>query len=475
MTHDRDRRPDPQPDHETEGRVNAWLTDTDLTPHEAQRGLRRLLDDFPVTPQTRRRFLGRWFDRDEGARRRATDHDHPPKVNRRKRLMLSATGITAALAIFALAVNVSVTDPAPAPPGAGDGITHVVNADGSGDFTTITDAIAAAADGDTVTVQPGTYTESVVIDKDIALRGDGPVEDIVIDLADAVLITLSDSDAEIADLTLRGDDFTQGMVVLGGAPTIRGVVFDGTGIPFNGHATCSSVPETCGGGSLAIDGGEARVLDSRFLGGGEVSVHSDANALFDGNELIDGPHLYLAEPGPDTVVRDNQISGTRSRAIGLYGPGRILIEGNSIMDAGGEGISVGYSSAPGYEPIIRDNRIEGTTTAIDVVRGASPTVEGNTLTDNRAAIYAGGGAGTYISNTIDGNGQGLVVTHGSATLDGNEIRNNDVGLAGFGADTIPVLTANTICDNEVNVNLGSTMPPLTDDGSNEICEDASAE
>ncbi|MFV2064668.1 MAG: hypothetical protein ACC726_14335, partial [Chloroflexota bacterium] len=162
MSSDKDLRPDP----EMESQVHAWLADADLSTDEAEQGLDRLLREFPVTPQARRRFLGRWFDRGEGARRRADDHDHPPDQPRRTRLMFSATGLVAAFAVLALSVNVvNTTDTSP--PGASNGTEYTVAADGSGDFGTIAEAVAAAVDGDTVLVQPGTYTEAIVIDKDI--------------------------------------------------------------------------------------------------------------------------------------------------------------------------------------------------------------------------------------------------------------------------------------------------------------------
>ena len=122
----------------------------------------------------------------------------------------------------------------------------IVDASGGGDFTTIAAAVEEAADGDTILVRPGTYGEEIVIDKDITLRGDGPVDEVVIELADAVLITLTQSDAEIADLTLRGDKDTQGMYVLGGAPVISGVVFDSTGTPYGSPDVFGS------GGSLEV-------------------------------------------------------------------------------------------------------------------------------------------------------------------------------------------------------------------------------
>jgi hypothetical protein len=56
----------------------------------------------------------------------------------------------------------------------GRGETYVVTADGSGDFATITEALASAVDGDTVLVRPGTYQEDLVIRHDITVRGDGP-------------------------------------------------------------------------------------------------------------------------------------------------------------------------------------------------------------------------------------------------------------------------------------------------------------
>jgi len=58
---DRDLWSEPQADYELERNLSSWLAETDLTPDEATTGLDRLLDEFPVTPQTRRRFLGRWL------------------------------------------------------------------------------------------------------------------------------------------------------------------------------------------------------------------------------------------------------------------------------------------------------------------------------------------------------------------------------------------------------------------------------
>jgi hypothetical protein len=52
---------------------------------------------------------------------------------------------------------------------------------GRGGYGTITDAVDAARDGDTVLVKPGRYEESVVVEgKTITIRGDGERDAIVV-------------------------------------------------------------------------------------------------------------------------------------------------------------------------------------------------------------------------------------------------------------------------------------------------------
>ena len=80
--------------------------------------------------------------------------------------MFSATAITAALAILAISVNVIDTEQV-APPGAVADADHTVATDGSGDFSTIQGAVDAAAAGDTIRILPGTYEESVLVDRDL--------------------------------------------------------------------------------------------------------------------------------------------------------------------------------------------------------------------------------------------------------------------------------------------------------------------
>ena len=347
---------------------------------------------------------------------------------------------------------------------------HVVDANGDGHYTSIQAAVDAAADGDEIVVKPGTYAEAVTIeDKSVSIRGDGPVEEVILELDDATLITLNVTDSEISNLTLRGDNDTTGVSILEGAPVLSGLVFDGTGVAYQGG-------EIGKGSSLNIAGGTASVLDCQFLGGGEVMVTFDADVLLEGNEFIDGPHLDLNDPGDEAVVRGNTFSGSHDRAMGLFGESTMLIEGNTVNGAGGDGITVGWQSSPGHDPMIRDNVISGTAIGIMVFPDTNPVVEGNRISSSTTGIRSMGGPVSYTDNELTGNDAGIRLW-GSPRLDGNTIEDGGVGLTVSGEDSTPMLTGNTICGNEQNVFVSelSDAPPLEYDETNEICEDEPAE
>ncbi len=75
-----------------------------------------------------------------------------------------------------------------------------------GTHTTLAAAIAMAHDGETVTVLPGYYSESLTLERSVRLVGAGDREDIVIIGANqAALVIQSDVTIELVNLTLEGD------------------------------------------------------------------------------------------------------------------------------------------------------------------------------------------------------------------------------------------------------------------------------
>ena len=144
---------------------------------------------------------------------------------------------------------------------ADDAITHIVAQDGSGEFATIGAALAAAGEGYTILVRPGTYDESLVIDKGVTIVGDTRRGPVVIQPSTAAAFTLAGSTATLADLTLRGPLGT--VNILGGAPTLRGLRFEAVGLPTD---------VTPGLPAISVIGGSSAVLIGNAITGGAIGI-----------------------------------------------------------------------------------------------------------------------------------------------------------------------------------------------------------
>jgi len=162
--------------------------------------------------------------------------------------------------------------------------------------------------------------------------------------------------------------------------------------------------------------------------------------------------------------------------MGLFGESTMLIEGNTVDGAGGDGITVGWQTSPGHDPLIRDNDISGARNGIMIFVGANPVVEGNRLHDNDTGVVSHGESVDFTGNEVSGSRVGMQLW-GSPTLDGNSVEGGSIGIMVSGDDSTPSLVNNRICDNEHNVLISeaTNAPPLEYDDSNEICEDPPAE
>jgi parallel beta-helix repeat protein len=351
---------------------------------------------------------------------------------------------------------------------AADG-TIVVAQDGSGTYATITEAVAAANDGDTILVKPGTYVEAVTVAKDIDLIGDGPRDQIVIEnppdgpmadpevpgLVDAngrgphYALLVEDADAMVSGLTVSGPK-TGGVtaIVIGGAPTFDdiSVILEGppgtyqywaalyilggsrahvVGSELHGYVAIEggsspTIEDSAIAGQLYVDGAVDAVLrgdtfSSSPRDGYSGVILAGSTGTFEGNDLADGALEITA--GSDVVVRDNTV--------------------------GGQGVKV---SGEGTTASITGNMVTSSQRGIDVGPGAEATIEGNTITGGSAGLALGSDAVRAEGNTITGARNGILVT----------------------GDAAPTISGNSFCDNEQDLAVpeGSTFVL---DPSNEVC------
>lgn len=323
---------------------------------------------------------------------------------------------------------------------AADG-TIIVAQDGSGTVETVSEAIAMAEDGDTILLRPGTYRGGFELTRDVELRGDGPLEDIIISVDEGPIMAVLETNAVISGITFTGPD-SDGIIVRGGSPTMEANSFRSVGRPYFGGSSCARPCVSL----LVTDGSTATVRDNTFADGGELGADGGAAPIFEGNELTNGPHIPLFAVGDGTVVRDNVISGPVVRGIGTFGTNQPLIERNTIMGAP-TGIDIWVG-----RPRVSGNTVSGSTAAaISVIEAAQPTIEDNTLTESISGI------------SID--------SRAEITIERNRLEGNGVGITlGNGSVEEPALVDNSFCGNEVNVlvPVGREVPDLSD---NQLCPD----
>ena len=96
----------------------------------------------------------------------------------------------------------AVTPQASINPNARD--TIIVSAAGDGEFLSIAEALRHASPNARVLVRPGLYRESITIDNQIEIVGDGALESIIIESTDASCLSMHADAATVRNLTLRG-------------------------------------------------------------------------------------------------------------------------------------------------------------------------------------------------------------------------------------------------------------------------------
>ena len=366
----------------------------------------------------------------------------------------------------------------------------IVDPSGNGDYTTISEAVAAAEDGDTVLLQAGTYPESVTVSRSITLRGADPGE-VFIEVgagcsADAETgspicpadvpvfegfwlesvpygLLLEGTDAQVSDLGFHfaGAGGGSGIVVNGGAPVLSGITFDTTDPLDNLH----------------VVGGSAATIRGSDFGGGSLLIKERSPATVEGNHFgileFNTGDLIAHFMRPVSDIPDSMIGGPGTvrgnRANHIILEGSALVEGNEVGPTTQESPAIGIAS--GEDWIVRDNVVRGSTFDSGAILAAlgQGLIAGNTLTDNSVGISVADRA-LVERNTISDGEVGIIVSIAEEiTLVDNVVEGMDrVGIS-IGPWSDPVLTGNRSCNNGQDIQVFGTRE-LTIDDSNEICD-----
>lgn len=198
----------------------------------------------------------------------------------------------------------------------------IVDAAGSGDYVTLGEAIQAAADGATILVWPGHYSERLTLERSLTLRGDGPRERIIVEGVSASAIACVTGHGRIEGLTLRQ----------GGARNLD---------------------------CLAIIGGAWEVVNcdiSTHTEGACVNITSAEPTLLRGNTIHDGGGWGVFVAGTGVVtLEDNVIASHTYSGVTVTGEGYVMARRNRITRNAQHAVRI-YAEAGGA---FEDNDLQG--------------------------------------------------------------------------------------------------------------------
>ncbi len=158
----------------------------------------RLCDNLALSEQAARWAVDSW------AFALGLVSDDELKVTEQQNVRQALTAATIAPTIIAPSVTAPTTQNRSQPTKTSLARSIIISANGSGDFSTIREALKNAATGARLLIRPGLYNESIVIDKNVEIRGDGSLEDIIVDSTNSSCILMETDQASVRGLTLSG-------------------------------------------------------------------------------------------------------------------------------------------------------------------------------------------------------------------------------------------------------------------------------
>jgi len=332
------------------------------------------------------------------------------------------------------------------------------------EFATIQEAIDSAAQGDTVAVRSdgtGSYTERIVVDKEVVLLG-GWNESFT-SRDPETYETVIDAQATEADpgQPVRFSSGVGAAAVIDGFKLTGG--FAGLSTGFRGGGIY------CDGASPTITGNE--VFGNRAHLGAGIECRNGSNGLISGNYIHD--NIEITQSGlqgcgitcerSSPTITGNEISFNKGSGIKLD-EAAPLIENNDIQS---NTHGAGISCQDGSNATIRNNtiRLNRATFGGGIwIEDSSPIVENNLIEKNQIRVVEGegGGAGLsclgdtgnpvirnnrFIENSTTADG-GAIIVKGSTspTIENNLFKMNSTG-GGGGAIVVQENASATIMGN----------------------------
>jgi parallel beta-helix repeat protein len=292
--------------------------------------------------------------------------------------------------------------------------TIVVSRLGRGQYTSLNAAIKAAQPGTRILVQPGLYTEEIVIDRPLEIVGDGPLADVIIQGQEGNCLQMGTDYALVRGLTFRcragsrgkqcyAVDITKGQLVLEGCD----VTSDSLACVGVHGSAAEPVIRRC------------KVHDGKSAG---LFFYDNSQGIVEECEIYGNTHAAIAiSGGSNPSVRNCKIHDGKQVGVHIYEGAAGTIEDCHIYGHILNGLEIKQKSTPtvrrckvqdgvliwdGGLGLLEECDITGNTAPeLAVSKQANPTVRRCNIHDSNhvAVLVYDGGLGVFEECTIVGN------------------------------------------------------------------------
>jgi F-box protein 11 len=289
------------------------------------------------------------------------------------------------------------------------GQTYTVAQTGGGDFRSIAKALSAVPEGATIKVRPGLYRESLVLDKDVEIIGEGERAEIVLETTGAHCITMATDRAAVRNLTLRQrsqqSDGKSCVYVPQGQLLLENC--DLTSESFCGIEICNAgaapiirrcaIHDSASAGVYVHSQGAGLLEDCQIYANALAGVHirEGGNPTLRGCRIYEGKEggVFVYENGAG-LLEDCQIYANARAGVSIGEGGNPTLRGCRIYEGKSGGVFVWGNGAGLLEDCqIYANALAG----VEIKTGGNPTLRG-------CRIYEGKSSGVFVYE----NGAGLL-------------------------------------------------------------------
>ncbi len=315
---------------------------------------------------------------------------------------------------------------------------YTIAANGGGNFTSIGEALRNVPANSRLLVREGLYPESIVLDKNVEIEGDGAVEKIVVRSTNQSCVTMQTGEAAVRGLTLEGRGKSAGKAFFA-VDVPRGALL---------LENCDITSDTLSG--AAIHGAHANptIKNCSFRDGADsgIFIFDNARATIESCDIYRNQNVNLAiTQGANPAIKNCRIFAGENGGVVIWGNGAAgVVEDCEILNHRLANVGVSDSA----NPIFRRCKIfGGRDSGVFIHQKGYGAFEECEVYDNyKAEVAVTDGSNTALRRcTISGGREAGVYVGGSARAlleSCNIYDNRDAGVSAVGASAVAVRRCN---------------------------------